>query len=69
MSFIKGELCPDHFNLMVADQKYFMWTKNISLPEVELAEPVLALSSELAEAEEVAEDTPELEPRPENMCE
>lgn len=36
---------------------------------MELAEPVLALSSELAEAEEVAEDTPEDEPRPENMCE
>jgi hypothetical protein len=35
-------------------------------PDVELAEPVLALSSDEAEEEdEVAEETPEEEPRPE----
>ena len=33
-------------------------------PDVELAEPVLALSRDEAEEEEVAEDTPELEPEP-----
>jgi hypothetical protein len=34
-------------------------------PEVELAEPVLALSRDEAEEEEVAEETPEDDPRPE----
>ena len=40
-------------------------------PDVELAEPVLALSRDEAEEEEVAEDTPEEEPepRPENTWE
>ena len=33
-------------------------------PDVELAEPVLARSRDEAEEEEVAEDTPELEPEP-----
>ena len=40
-------------------------------PDVELAEPVLALSRDEAEEEDVAEDTPEEEPepRPENTWE
>ena len=42
--------------------------QNINLyiiPEVELADPVLALSSDEAEDEEVADDTPEDDPIPE----
>lgn len=38
-------------------------------PEDELAEPVLALSKDEAEADEVAEDTPDEEPMPEKTCE
>ena len=39
-------------------------------PEVELADPVLALSREEAEEEEdVAEETPEEDPRPEKTWE
>ena len=34
------------------------------IPEVELAEPVLALSKEDAEDEEVPEETPDDDPRP-----
>lgn len=34
-------------------------------PEVELAEPVLALSKDDADDDEVAEDTPDEEPTPE----
>lgn len=34
-------------------------------PDVELAEPVLARSREEAEEEDVAEETPEDDPRPE----
>lgn len=39
------------------------------IPEDELAEPVLALSKDEAEADEVAEDTPDEEPMPEKTCE
>jgi len=38
-------------------------------PEVELADPVLALSNEEAEDEEVADDTPEDDPIPEKTWE
>jgi len=38
-------------------------------PDEELAEPVLALSSDDAEADEVAEDTPEDDPNPEKTWE
>jgi len=38
-------------------------------PDEELAEPVLALSKDDAEADDVAEDTPEDDPNPEKTCE
>ena len=43
--------------------------KEIVLPDEELAEPVLALSRDDAEADDVAEDTPEDDPNPENTWE
>ena len=43
--------------------------KEIDLPDEELAEPVLALSSDDAEADDVAEDTPEDDPNPEKTWE
>lgn len=38
-------------------------------PDEELAEPVLALSKDEAEADDVAEDTPEDDPNPEKTWE
>ena len=37
---------------------------NDTVPDVELAEPVLALSRDEAEEEDVPEDTPDEDPRP-----
>ena len=43
--------------------------KESDLPDEELAEPVLARSKEEAEADDVADDTPEDDPIPENTWE